>query len=143
MNLYNVPDSVLSVKDTAGNRTVQVLTLVDAGRQHKEVNVIAYKRGGVRRGRAAILFKVARTTSATHGYLQGTLQRKQIQQWSARSGRCKAARGVALKKVFHCRTYQYVASHVKLDNIESNGCVIKFRNNHQHSDITSHQNQDQ
>lgn len=52
------------------------------------------------------------------------LQRKQVQQCS---GRCKAARGLALKKVFHRRTYQCVASHVKLDNIESNGCVIKFK----------------
>lgn len=39
LSLRNVPDSVLSVKDTAGNKAVQVLTLMDAGRQFKEVNI--------------------------------------------------------------------------------------------------------
>ena len=39
LSLHNVPDSVLGVKDTTGNRAVQVLTLMDAGRQYKEVNI--------------------------------------------------------------------------------------------------------
>lgn len=39
LSLHNAPDSVLSVKDIAGNRVVQVLTLKIAGRQYKEVNI--------------------------------------------------------------------------------------------------------
>lgn len=39
LSLRYVPDSVLGVKDTAGNRAVQVLTLMGAGRQYKEVNI--------------------------------------------------------------------------------------------------------
>lgn len=39
LSLHNVHNSVLSVKDTSGNRVVQVLTLKNAGRQYKEVNI--------------------------------------------------------------------------------------------------------
>ena len=69
-------------------------------------------------------------------------QRNQAQQWSAWSGRCKAAHGLELK-VFDYKMSQSIL--VEMGDMASHGYVMKLKKKKKkkhHSDKPSHQNQD-